>query len=93
MITRITSWTANSECLEISVWIKPWDKVAYYRRLLVNGTSGYSREWKWVDGGMGSSQMSWVNTELHEILNELVLSHDVLNWFCRAYGIEVGRIE
>lgn len=87
--TRITSWSSNSECLEVGIWIVPWNKTARYRRLYVNGPGSYAMQWAWIDGGMDSTQKSWVNSELQLILNELVLRHEVLSLFCRTYGIKM----
>lgn len=87
-MTRITNWKAESGCLELSVWITPWDKSAQYRREYISEPNSYSVRWAWLDGNKESGRNTRVNFDIVEILNELVLNHEALSLFCSLYGIK-----
>lgn len=88
-MTKITNWKAENACLEVVVWITPWDKAAQYRREYISEPNSYAVRWAWLDGSKDSGRTSRVKSDIQEILDELVLSHEALSLFCKIYGIKV----
>jgi hypothetical protein len=87
-VTKITNWKAENACLEIVVWITPWDKTAQYRREYISEPNSYAVRWAWLDGNKDSGCNTRVNSDIQEILNDLILDHESLSLFCKIYGIK-----
>lgn len=88
---RITHWKADSLCLEVGVWITPWERSAWYRREFTNTSASYVSKWVWIDGQKDSSLKSHSNAAIQPILDNLVRDHETLGLFCAKYGIEIER--
>lgn len=88
-VAKITSWKADSLCLEIGVWVEPWSRVCFYRREFTNIGASYVSKWIWLDGQKESGQKSHSNDNVSAVLDNLVRDHETLGLFCVKYGVEV----
>lgn len=88
MDSKINSWTAAWDCLEIGIRIEPWGKTVKYRREYTSDFGSFTSRWVWLYGEKDSNLISLINNvELIDILNNLVQNHEMLGLFCRKYEI------